>query len=523
MVSKGNSNQEAKERFSDKFDSYSHLDKAKEWLRNNSHLVRKMFENVKLRDFIFEPFKDVFHSKEKTDNSKLLSVITQVAIANAVLAGLPGKMGIGVFVSIGLEAWMAFSIARAVGIKIDSINDIWKYFGLLVGVAGTILYLFRHLLGFAFSLFSIIPMLPSTVLAELVITDFVGILFWFGFEEAKESGSFTIPKRIITKFKGRMQDLYNYQKDFVKAMADKENIKLVYNRIKSWLSGEIVINKQAMRGEIFAFVGMAYLIQGHYDAFQGPMGEIFIDSIRRAYSRKLGEATLQEMSDFFTERTPAQLKGDVQLVKGEMFEHLIEEYENADGDEWIAKLHDDRTVPGSDIIFTNMETGEEIEISLKSTDKPYIIEKAIEKYPDIPILTTSEAEEYFGDHPFVDYSQFSDNELEKVTEDNFEALVSQLEPIESSEIVTGGVSAKALGMLWPFVIAYIRKQIKQEQLEAALVKVLGESGVSLASRLAYAIIFGPIFAWYLLARSVLLITKGAENLSNNSRVLVQSA
>ena len=72
MVSKGNSNQEAKERFSDKFDSYSHLDKAKEWLRKNSHLVRKMFENVKLRDFIFEPFKDVFHSKEKTDNSKIL-------------------------------------------------------------------------------------------------------------------------------------------------------------------------------------------------------------------------------------------------------------------------------------------------------------------------------------------------------------------------------------------------------------------------------------------------------------------
>jgi len=520
-MNKSSEIKETKERFSKKLKSYSNLEKAKEWLRNNSHLVCKMFENVKLRDFIFEPFKDVFHIKEKTEDSKILSVITQVAIANAVLAGLPGKIGIGVFVSIGLESWMAFSIARAVGIKIDSINDIWKYFGLLVGVAGTILYLFRHLLGFAFSLFSIIPMLPSTVLAELVITDFVGILFWFGFEEAKESGSFTIPKRIITKFKGRMQDLYNYQKDFVKALADKENIKLVYNRIKSWLSGEIVINKQAMRGEIFTFAGMAYLIQGHYDAFQGPLGEIFIDSIRRAYSRKLGEATPQEMSDFFSERTSTQLNGDVQLVKGEMFEHLIEEYENADGDEWIAKLHDDRTVPGSDIIFTNMETGEEIEISLKSTDRQFIIENALEKYPDIPILTTSEAEQYFGDHPYVDYSQFSDNELEEVTVDNFESLVSQLEPIESSEIIAGGVSAKTIGVLWPFVMAYIRKRISQNKLEEALVKVLGESGVSLASRLAYAIIFGPVFAWYLLARSVMLITKNAENFSTKSRILVQ--
>jgi len=31
---------------------------------------------------------------------------------------------------------------------------------------------------------------------------------------------------------------------------------------------------------------------------------------------------------------------------------------------------------------------------------------------------------------------------------------------------------------------------------------LGESGVALASRLSYAIVFGPLFAWYLLARGV---------------------
>jgi hypothetical protein len=320
-----------------------------------------------------------------------------------------------------------------------------------------------------------------------------------------------------------MQDLYNYQKDFVKALADKENIKLVYRRIKSWLSGEIVINKQAMRGEIFAFAGMANLIQGHYDAFQGPMGEIFIESIRRAYSTKLGSATQEEIRDFFADRTPVQLKGDVNLIKGEMFEHLMEEYENADGDEWIATLHNDRDFPGSDIVFTNIETGEEFEVSLKATDKPYLIEKALEKYPDTPILTTSEAEEFFGDHPFVDYSQFSDQELETVTKENFKTLVQQLEPVDELEVVAGGVTAKTLGMLWPFVMAYIRKRITQDQMEEALVKVLGESGVSLASRLGYAIIFGPVFAWYLLARSVILITKGAESLSSDNKVLIQNA
>jgi hypothetical protein len=363
-------------------------------------------------------------------------------------------------------------------------------------------------------------MLPSTVLAELVITDFVGILFWFGFEEAKETGSFTIPKRIITTFKGRIKDLYNHQKDLVKKLSDKENLKLVYSRIKSWLNGEIVIDKQAMRGEIFAFTGMAHLIQGHYDIFQGPMGETFIKSIRRGIP-KLDDASLEEMSKFFAGKTPNEMKGYVSLTKGEMFEHLIEEYENSDGDEWVAKLHDDRTHPGSDITFTNIETGEEIEVSLASTDDPRYIESKLLKYPDEPIHTTTEMEEYFGENPFVDYSQFSDNELETVTENNFELLVQQLQPIEATDVAAAGVSAKALGTIWPFVMAYIRKRIGQEQLERALVKVLGEAGVALASRLVWALIFGPVFAWYLLARSVLLLTQGAENLSSKGKVLVQ--
>ena len=150
-----------------------------------------------------------------------------------------------------------------------------------------------------------------------------------------------------------------------------------------------------------------------------------------------------------------------------------------------------------------------------------VLESKLLKYPDEPIHTTTEMEEYFGENPFVDYSQFSDNELETVTENNFELLVQQLQPIEATDVAAAGVSAKALGTLWPFVMAYIRKRIGQEQLERALVKVLGEAGVALASRLVWALIFGPVFAWYLLARSVLLLTQGAENLSSKRKVLVQ--
>ena len=71
-----------------------------------------------------------------------------------VLAGLPGKLGVGVYVSMGLEAWMALEIARQIGIVTKKPSDIFKYFGFFSGILVTITVLFKELLGFAFSLFS---------------------------------------------------------------------------------------------------------------------------------------------------------------------------------------------------------------------------------------------------------------------------------------------------------------------------------------------------------------------------------
>ena len=46
--------------------------------------------------------------------------------------------------------------------------------------------------------------------------------------------------------------------------------------------------------------------------------------------------------------------------------------------------------PGSDLIMTNLETNETIEVSLKASSNPHYIEESLMKYPEIPILTTSE-------------------------------------------------------------------------------------------------------------------------------------
>ena len=298
-------------------------------------------------------------------------------------------------------------------------------------------------------------------------------------------------------------------------------MKLMGSRLSAWFTGDIVSNKEGMRGEIFHVTAMTYLIQGKYDSLQGPLGEVFIDSIRRGYSTKLGDASIEEMSEYFQDRTPEQLRGDISLVKGEMFESLIEKYENNDGDEWIAKLHEDRNVPGTDIVFTNIDTGETIEVQLKAVSTSGIIEKALEQYPEVPILTTSEMEEFFGENPFIDYSNISDADLEDVTEDNFDILVNNLEPINTSGVVAGSITIRALGSLWPFVMAYIKKRISYLQLEKAMVKVLGDSGTSLTSRLGYGIILGPVFAWYLLAKGILTLTRGAESMSKHRKTLAQ--
>lgn len=49
-------------RLKKKIEEYKDVKKAKNWLESNKLRVRLLFENYTIRDFIFEPFKDVFQS-----------------------------------------------------------------------------------------------------------------------------------------------------------------------------------------------------------------------------------------------------------------------------------------------------------------------------------------------------------------------------------------------------------------------------------------------------------------------------
>jgi hypothetical protein len=496
-----------------KLQDYSDPKEARDWLNNNLSRVKALFDKNTLSDFIFEPFKEVFDTPAKTIDKDIYSVITKVAIINAVLAGLPGKMSVGVCVVMAMEGWMAFCIAKHVGLPIKKTSDIWKYFGLLAASAGVILYGFRTLLGFAISLFSWVPGINPLILAEILVTDLVGVLFWIGFIETKATGSFIIPKKMLLKAGTTTMGLCKHQYNILKNVLSPKNIKTVAERLWGYLKGEFPVDMKTINGETFATAAMAYLMANQYGKLEGPLGDTFLQAIRLRWSAQFSpDATVEDIATRFREYDTDQLEGVVNTIKGKMFEIMVTEQENLDGGQWKARMHTDESFPGSDIVFTNEETSEQIEVSLKavSKDNTEIIEHALVKYPDKPIITTEEAAELYQDHNMVFGSGLLNEELHDITEKNIDELLSKIEPLNEHQVVIGGVVVGAVAALWPFVVAYLRDRISKNKLEKVFEHTLGKSGVAFASRLSYATVFGPLFAWYLLARGVKGVVAMAE-------------
>jgi len=429
------------------------------------------------------------------------------------MAGVPGRLGIGVAVSMALEAWMALRIARLVGIKIDKPTDIFSYLGAFAIVIGTIGWGFVHVLRFVFSLFVLIPGVPATFVSEIIVTNFTGVIFWVGFEEARSNGSFTIPKRMMGRVRRQTSELVHHQVKAIKGTLNKRNIKVVGKRIRAWLTGDMVLPKYAP-AEVFLVGAITALGNGDFGKLDGPLGQIFLQSIRDRWSRDLSEASVAEIADKMATYDADQMVGVMNVIKGKMFEHLVALHENTDGDKWVAALHDDESYPGSDIVFTDLESGQNIEVSLKAVSNPDIIEAALLKYPDIPILTTSEMEGAFSGIDMVSFTEIEHDELADNADELFDEMMKTTsETASRTETmlgVAGGTAAGSVIQLWPYTAAYLRRRISKENLNIAFTTILGDEGLKLAGRVAMAAVFGPIYAWYLLARGVVGMTMGDE-------------
>ena len=486
------------------------LGEARNWFEQKTKSIEFLFEYESLRQFIFEQFSELWKKGEKTEDQQIYAIITQVSIANAVLAGLPGKLGFGVFVCIALEFYMAMAIARRIGFRISS-DDLWSRFrelstyGLYFTFVGFIaVYAFKHMFGFVFTL---IPgILPQTVITEYIVTTFVGILFWQAFEQTRDSSFFY--KKLLKSSYRKTKELLIYQKDSIKSTFSKENLLDAGQKIRAWFTGDFIEQIPRVRGDVFVSISLGSLLQGNYQLLDGPMGKIFLKSIRDRWS-ELSDASPEKISEFMNNYSSDQIPGVISTIKGKFFENLVEIHENNDGDEWTARLHDDESYTDSDMIITNAVTGETIELSLKATYSGNYVESVLSRYPDTPILTTSEVSEEFQDLENVIASEFSNSEIQVITESNFEELVHNLTPFNRSSVASAsvvGIALAAAVTLWPFVMAHMRKRISLEELQRACEKVFPKMGKELAYRITFTLVFGPIYGWYVLASTAMNLT-----------------
>jgi hypothetical protein len=501
------------------------LSGAHSWLLRNWARVDFLFKNRRLATYVFEPVAELWDGSTPTTDDQIKRLISQVALANAVIAGLPGKLGIGVAVAIALETYMAIQIARRIGVEINSLADAAKYFTTGVATALTIFVLFRHLLGFFFSIFSLVGFLPATALAELFATSLIGILFWIGFSEVRENGSFQVPRRLLKTAWARATDLTKYQYRLIRRGFTLQTYKETGQRIADWLSGENLFAPPMMRGDIFVPLAMAILLHGRTSELQGPLGQIFIQAIRDTVS-DLSSATDLQIADSFRERftdTLGQvdtlaLQGMESLVRGRMFELMVKDSVVWNGDGWSpddqsAELHEDFNHPGTDIVFTNAKTGETVEVQIKATSSSSYIEDTLLRYPDYPIIVTSEVGAAMEDNDMLQSTFVSNEYLRTVTQENFDELLDDVTPLTrletaGSAVIGGGASA--LAQIWPFFVAYARGSITGSQLSEVIKSMAPKTGARVARHVLLGAAVGPVYAWWILARAVMGVVPSSQ-------------
>jgi hypothetical protein len=158
---------------------------------------------------------------------------------------------------------------------------------------------------------------------------------------------------------------------------------------------------------------------------------LVIEAIRRS-SNKLSAATYEELGEHIGNMNEQSLMGFGNNIKGIYHELLYVHTENNDGDEITAEVFGSTNYPGADVRIK--ENGEVIEeLQLKATDNPNLVQRHIDRYPDIPVAATDEAASQMDG---VVSSGFTDTELESRVSSTLEDLAND-NPVSNAEDVAG--------------------------------------------------------------------------------------
>jgi hypothetical protein len=137
------------------------------------------------------------------------------------------------------------------------------------------------------------------------------------------------------------------------------------------------------------------------------------------------------------DRSPEQVEGFLSAWKGKYFEVIVRDDLNAG--EWVGDIHlnpgqaavlaESATQPGWDLQILDADGSVAHDIQLKATQSLGYVKEALERYPDIDVLTTDEVLDAGGDAVQGIFSSgFSDSALEDTIHAPMEALLDS--PLE---------------------------------------------------------------------------------------------
>jgi len=205
-------------------------------------------------------------------------------------------------------------------------------------------------------------------------------------------------------------------------------------KFPKWMMA-LLPNKPVSRSMIVVIVVvLRQLIDGQRD-FDTIEEQLVIEAIRRS-SRRLENASLDEIADHVSSLSPEQARGFINNVKGIYHELLFVHLENVDGDEVSARIADVTNQPGWDVEFSS--DGQDIlQVQLKATSNPAYLLEHLERYPGIELYATSEVAD---DNPLVTSTGISNEELQE----ELRHVMGDLEPPSFLENITYGAATALL-------------------------------------------------------------------------------
>ena len=175
---------------------------------------------------------------------------------------------------------------------------------------------------------------------------------------------------------------------------------------------------------------------------------LVIEAFRRS-DNQLTDASIAEISDYFSEYSLEAQQGIINNVKGIYHELAFVDQENSDGDQWFAELMPSTNHPGVDVVLTNAETSETIDLQLKATDSLSYIQSSLGSLPEgTQLLATDEAADKLDG---VETTGFSNADLSsdvtEVTSSMSDGADSAIADTFLESIVPVGAAVAAAGAL----------------------------------------------------------------------------